>query len=141
MWALWTAHYKKYRPILMADSVHVTRPGQNGRAIEATLHVEPRSRAGFANLFNPKPRAVTKPIRLPMYYAGLGRGETVQLTWGGSLVNPGAWPVPTGTTATVEDDYTLRITVAMAPHSFLWLSIESATATREADERSDERGP
>lgn len=46
-------------------------------------------------------------------------------TRGGSLVNPAAWAVPTSTTATVEDDYTLRLNVTMAPSSFLWLSITS----------------
>jgi len=126
MWSLWTAHYKKYRKILMADSVHVTRPGQNGRAIETTLHVDDSAKAAFANLFNPKPRTVTKPLRLPVYYAGLARGDTVRLMWGGSLVNPAAWPVPTITTATVQEDYTLRVTVTMAPRSFLWVSIVQA---------------
>ena len=128
MWSLWTAHYKRYRSILMADSVHATRPGQNGRAIEATLHVDPGSKAAFANLFNPRSWTVTKPLRLPVYYAGLARGDTVHLTWGGSLVDPAAWPVPKIATAIVEDDYTLRLTVAMAPRSFLWLSIETARA-------------
>ena len=62
-------------------------------------------------------------------YAGLARGDVVRFTWGGSLVNPAAWPVPAIATATVEDDYTLRLKVAMAPRSFLWLSIESRNAT------------
>ena len=123
MWKLWTAHYKKYRSILMTDSVHVTRPGQNGGAIETTLHVNASSQEALANFFNPQPMAVTKPIRLPMYYTGLARGAVVNLTWGGSLVEPHAWPVPSTTTATVEDDFSLRMTLAMAPRSFLWVSI------------------
>ena len=123
MWALWTAHYKKYRAVLMADSVHVTRPGQDGRAIETTLHVDAGAQAAFVNLFNPAQFAVTKALRLPVYYAGLARGDEVQLTWGGSLIDPEAWPVPTIASATVAEDFTLRITITMAPRSFLWASL------------------
>lgn len=125
MWTLWTAHYKKHRAILMADSIHVTRPGQNGRAIETTLHVDAGVTAAFANMFNPKPQRVSSSIRLPVYYAGFERGQTVQLTWGGSLVSPTAWPVPDIATATVEADYTLRMRVTMAPRSFLWVAISA----------------
>ena len=79
MWWLWAAHYKKYRPILMADTVHVTRPGQNGGAIEATLHVNPSSQAAFVNLFNPRAHAVAKPVRLPVYVAAVYRFGTSAL--------------------------------------------------------------
>lgn len=60
-----------------------------------------------------------------MYYAGLSRGAAVRLRWGGSLVRPGAWAVPTVATAVVEEDYTVRLTLPMAPESFLWLSLTS----------------
>ena len=123
MWSLWTAHYKRFRSILMSDAVHVTRPGQNGGAIETSLHVNASSKESFANFFNPSAATVSRPVRLPMYYANVARGATLQLAWGGSLVNPSAWPVPSNTTATVEEDYTLRLQLSMAPHSFLWLSI------------------
>lgn len=75
MWGLWTAHYKKYRQILSADNVHVTRPGQNGGAIETSLHANATAQEGFANFFNPKPAAVTKLVQLPVYYAGRERCE------------------------------------------------------------------
>ena len=81
MWSLWTAHYKRYRSILMSDAVHVTRPGQNGGAIETTLHVNASAKAAFPNFFWPSPHAVTKPVRLPMYYANVQRGATVKLEW------------------------------------------------------------
>ena len=133
MWTLWTAHYKKYRSILSSDPVHVTRPGQNGGALEATLHVNATSHEAFVNLFNAAPHAVAKPIRLPVYYAGLARGATVRLVWGGSLLQPAAWPLPTTATATVEDDYTLRLTVSMAPRSFLWAAISPAMIALAAE--------
>eukprot|EP01047_Picozoa_sp_COSAG01_P049259 COSAG01_NODE_4867_length_4666_cov_10.784103_2_plen_103_part_00 len=95
MWRLWTAHYKKYRSILMTDSIHVSRPGSNGGAIETTLHVNASSRTAFANLFNAQPHNVTKPLRLPVYYAGLARGARVALTWGGSLVSETVAPKST----------------------------------------------
>jgi len=123
MWALWTAHYKRYRAILMADCVHVTRPGQNGRSVETTLHVDATSQAAFLNVFNPSHRSVTTSVRLPVYYAGLTRGDRVEFAWGGSLVNPAAWPVPSVASAVVADDFTLRLTLEMAPRSFLWASL------------------
>jgi hypothetical protein len=42
LWAKWVAHYKKYRPILMADPVHVKRPtGANEaqRNLTSSSHV------------------------------------------------------------------------------------------------------
>ena len=79
MWSLWTAHYKRFRSILMSDAVHVTRPGQNGGAIETSLHVNASSKESFANFFNPSTATVSRPVRLPMYYANVPRNTTLQV--------------------------------------------------------------
>lgn len=65
----------------MSDAVHVTRPGQNGGAIETSLHVNASAKTAFANFFWPISHPVTKPVRLPMYYANLAPGATVHLKW------------------------------------------------------------
>ena len=98
IWTKWAAHYKKYRPILMADPVHVKRP--TGNDYEFTLNVRAPNQgaaaaagpAAFGNLFNPTSRSITiKSLTLPMYYAGVGVGSEVHLSWGGSLIDPKKW--------------------------------------------------
>jgi hypothetical protein len=78
--------------------------------------------AAFGNLFNPTSRSITiKTLTLPVYYAGVGAGSEVHLSWGGSLAEPTKWAVPANSTATVLADHTVRVTgVTMAPNSFLW---------------------
>ena len=62
-----------------------------------------------------------KTLTLPVYYAGVGAGSEVHLSWGGSLAEPTKWAVPANSTATVLADHTVRVTgVTMAPNSFLW---------------------
>jgi hypothetical protein len=129
LWQLWVSHYKRFRQILMADVIHIRRP--TGSGIEASLHVNASASAAgglpaFANLFNPTARSITATIDLPVYYAGLGRGASVQLIWGGSLIEPALWPVPNASTALVRDDFSVRTTVHMKPHSFLWASLKLA---------------
>lgn len=125
LWGLWVAHYKRHRSILMADMVHVRRP--SGSDVEVSLHVNASARAGeasaFANLFNPTDLNVTTTIDLPVYYAGLRRGAQAQLVWGGSLIAPAQWPVPAPSSEAVRDDFNVRITITMAPRSFLWATL------------------
>ena len=128
IWTKWAAHYKHYRPILMADPVHVKRP--TGNDYELTLSVRAPNQgaaaaagpAAFGNLFNPTSRSIAiKTLTLPLYYAGVGVGSEVYLSWGGSLIDPSKWAVPGNSTATVLADHTVRLTgVTMAPKSFLW---------------------
>ena len=72
LWTLWVAHYKRYRPILSSDVIHISRP--TGRGIEAALHVNASAGAAgepiaFLNLFNPTAAALVATLRLPLYYA------------------------------------------------------------------------
>jgi len=66
----WVAFYKKYRPILDSDIIHVRRP--DARDIDCMMHINPRlKQKGLAMVFNPLDHAVTRTLRLPLYYTGL----------------------------------------------------------------------
>ena len=84
---------------------------------------EPRA---FGNFFNPSTRTLTSTIDLPVYYAGLRRGSKVKLSWGGSLLKPSQWPQPPDSTQRVREDDSLRVTLEMAPRSFLWAVLRPA---------------
>jgi len=71
-------HYKKYRDILNADIIHLKRP--TGRDWDGLLHVDPRlKQKGYALLFNPLDTAITTPIKLPLYYAGIKDSANISI--------------------------------------------------------------
>lgn len=62
--------YKRYRRILNSDIIHLRRP--DAREWDGLLHVDPSGPVkGLAMFFNPTDRAITRTIRLPLYYTGL----------------------------------------------------------------------
>jgi hypothetical protein len=66
----WVDWYKKHRPILTSDLIHVQRP--DGRDLDCLLHVNPQiEENGLVLCFNPLDRTVTCTVRLPLYYTGL----------------------------------------------------------------------
>lgn len=66
----WVDFFKKYRPILESDIIHVRRP--DGRNIDCMLHVNPQlPQKGLAMVFNPLDTPVKQTLRLPLYYTGL----------------------------------------------------------------------
>jgi len=80
--------YKKYRAILNSDIVHIRRP--DGRDYDAILHVNPQLKEkGLLMVYNPLDVAITRTIKVPLYYTGLthfakvsekeGRQKTYQL--------------------------------------------------------------
>ena len=128
LWAVWVAHYKRYRSILSSDVIHISRP--TGRGVEATLHVNASAGAAgeplaFLNLFNPTDAARVAALRLPLYYAAALPASRLVVQWGGSLLAPHKWPVPPPSSATVLADYSVPIDVTLAPHSFLWAAISN----------------
>jgi hypothetical protein len=67
----WVDFYKKYRPILDSDIIHVRRA--DARDIDCMMHVNPRlKQKGLAMVFNPLDHPVKRTLRLPLYYTGLG---------------------------------------------------------------------
>ena len=66
----WVDFYKQHRAILNSDIIHLRRP--DGRDWDGILHVNPRLETrGLAIFYNPLDRAITREIRLPLYYTGL----------------------------------------------------------------------
>ena len=62
--------YKKYRPILNADVIHLRRA--DGRDWDGFLHVDPDgSPQAFLILFNPLDRPIKRRIGVPLYYSGI----------------------------------------------------------------------
>ncbi|MEM7205445.1 MAG: alpha-galactosidase [Planctomycetota bacterium] len=87
----WVAWFREHRDILESDLIHGRRA--DGRDLDWMLHVNPAlPTKGMLCVFNPLPRAVTKSLRVPLYYTGLtetarlrdanGRERTVALDRG-----------------------------------------------------------
>jgi hypothetical protein len=69
------AWYKKYRPILNADIIHLRRP--DGRDWDGILHVNPSlDTKGFLILYNPLKKPITRTLTIPLYYTGLKHHAT-----------------------------------------------------------------
>jgi hypothetical protein len=66
----WVNWFKQYRDILTSDIIHIGRP--DGRDIDLMLHVNPAiGNKGMLIAFNPTDQAITKTVRVPLYYTGI----------------------------------------------------------------------
>lgn len=66
----WVDFYKAHRAILDSDVIHVRRP--DGRDVDCILHVNPQlATRGLAVVCNPRDHAITRELKLPLYYTGL----------------------------------------------------------------------
>lgn len=66
----WVNWFKQYRDILTSDIIHLGRP--DGRDIDLMLHVNPAiANKGMLIAFNPTGQAITKTVRIPLYYTGI----------------------------------------------------------------------
>jgi hypothetical protein len=73
----WVNFYKRYRQILNADIIHIRRP--DGCDFDAILHVDPKGdEKGLLMVYNPLEKPITREIKIPVYYTGLG--TTVQVS-------------------------------------------------------------
>ena len=64
--------YKEHRDILNSDIIHLRRP--DGKDWDGIMHVNPGlEEKGFAMLYNPTNKGITRVIKLPLYYTGLTR--------------------------------------------------------------------
>jgi hypothetical protein len=62
--------YKIYRAILNSDIIHLRRA--DGRDYDAILHVNPALKEkGLLMVYNPLDKAITRKIKIPLYYTGL----------------------------------------------------------------------
>lgn len=107
----WVDFYKKYRPILDSDIIHLRRP--DGRDWDGILHVNPQLKTrGFAMLFNPTGETMQRTIPLPLYYTGLT--ETARVREKEGVVKE----------YRINRDYSIEVSVSIAPQSWTWLVIE-----------------
>lgn len=66
----WVDWYKRYRPILNSDVIHIRRP--DGRDLDAIVHVNPGLKEkGLLMVFNPTEAAIEKELTVPLYFTGL----------------------------------------------------------------------
>lgn len=69
--------YKKYRNILNSDIIHLRRA--DGRDWDGILHVNPLLKEkGLLMLFNPTRKAITRNIKVPIYYTGITGRATIR---------------------------------------------------------------
>jgi hypothetical protein len=107
----WVDVYKAHRDILESDIVHVRRP--DGRDIDVILHVNPRLREkGLAVVHNPLGEAVTRTLRLPLYYTGLTTAASVRVEGGAAK------------RYALDRAYAIDVPVTVPPRGMTWLSVE-----------------
>jgi len=107
----WVTFYKKYRPILDSDIIHVRRA--DGRDIDCMMHVNPELKhRGLAVVYNPLTTSVKRTLTLPLYYTGLSQHAKIRREQG---------PFQT---FTLDREYKVHIPLNMQAQSVTWFVIE-----------------
>ncbi|GAB3024811.1 alpha-galactosidase [Spirosoma pulveris] len=103
--------YKKYRPILNADLIHLRRA--DGRDWDGFMHVSPTGKEkGLVMLFNPLKTKVTRTIKLPLYYTGLRDTAMIRQGEGKAKMYK------------LSRNYEIELTVEIEPESYGWWVVE-----------------
>ncbi len=103
--------YKKYREILNSDIIHLRRA--DGRDWDGFLHVNPNlNEKGFLMLFNPTDKAITRKIKIPLYYTGLESKAVVKEKDGVSKTLP------------LNRNYEIELTVTIPANGNNWYVVE-----------------
>ncbi|MCK7557449.1 hypothetical protein MKQ70_21545 [Chitinophaga sedimenti] len=103
--------YKKYRPVLNADIIHLRRA--DGRDWDGILHVQPDGeQKGLAMLYNPLRETITREITLPVYYTGLHKTVAIREREGKPQ------------TYVTDRDYGVRVKVTLPAQGYTWLVLE-----------------
>lgn len=106
-----TAWYKKYRPILESDILHLRKA--DGRDIDYMMHVNPELKEkGFLMVFNPTNESVIKTIKVPLYYTGLTEYSHIREQEGEAVKYK------------LGRDYSAEIEVKVKPNWYNWYVIE-----------------
>ena len=107
----WVDFYKKYRPILESDLIHVRRP--DGRSIDCMLHANAQiNPCGFAMLYNPTRTVQRTTLKLPLYYTGLSEVAKIREAEGGAKRYE------------IDRNYNVEIPIRMEAKSINYLVIE-----------------
>lgn len=76
----WVSWFKTNRRILTADLIHIKRP--DGQSIDGIVHVDasaPNGDIALAAFFNPTSATLNATMMLPLYYAGVAPGGSVNV--------------------------------------------------------------
>ncbi len=107
----WVDFYKKHRPILDSDMIHVRRA--DGRDIDCMMHVNPNLKEkGLAMIFNPTDRRIRKKLKLNLYYTGLTNEAVIREKQAKSK------------RYILDREYNVQVPIDMPPKSETWLVIE-----------------
>jgi hypothetical protein len=107
----WVDFYRKYRPILDSDVIHLRRP--DGQDWDGLLHVNPSlPQKGFLMVYNPLDVPVEKDIWVPLYYTGLTKKAIVKEQ------------DQSPETCHLARDYTIRLHVRIPAKGYNWYVIE-----------------
>ncbi|TAN11580.1 MAG: alpha-galactosidase [Chitinophagaceae bacterium] len=103
--------YKKYRKILNSDIIHLRRA--DGRDWDGILHVNPKLKLkGLAMLYNPLDSAITRTIKIPLYYTGLTTVAKISVEGGYTKEYK------------LSRDYSVNITIKTPAQGYTWLVVE-----------------
>ena len=103
--------YKKYRDILNSDILHLRRP--DGRDWDGIMHVNSSLKEkGLVMLYNPLKEAITRKIKLPLYYTGLSKEATVRTQEGKAVKY------------VLDRNYDIEITVTLPAEGYSWVVVE-----------------
>ena len=107
----WVDFYKKYRPILDSDIIHVRRA--DGRDFDCILHVNPQLKIkGLALVYNPTSQTIKKQLKLPLYYTGLTDSARIREQEGKFK------------SYKLDRHYNVILDIDIAPQSVTWYIIE-----------------
>jgi hypothetical protein len=107
----WIDWFKKYRPVLTGDIIHMGRP--TGRDLDCLLHVNPDSTPkALAVVFNPTGRRIRKELKFRLYYAGLEETVSIQKEGGAAKAYP------------LDREFRARVPVDIPAEGFTWLTME-----------------
>ena len=102
--------YKKYRPILNSDIIHLRRA--DGRDWDGILHVNPELKyKGLLMLYNPLKQKITRTIRVPFYYTGLTTIARIEEKGGAAK------------SYKLNRDYEIQLSFSIEPESYTWFVI------------------
>lgn len=105
------AWYKKYRAILNADIIQLRRA--DGRDWDGWMHVDPLlPQKALFMLFNPTDTAITRTIRLPLYYTGKTTNAIIKNEQGKAM------------SYQLGRDYTIPFTFTLPAGGYSWYTVE-----------------
>lgn len=103
--------YKKYREILNSDIIHLRRA--DGRDWDGFIHVNPSlKQKGFLMVFNPSNQAITRKIKVPLYYTGLTSKANVKEKGGSAKM------------LALNRNYEVELTVSIPANGNNWFVVE-----------------